>query len=51
MNDLKGKTKEKIQDAADAAKKAADLAVENGREVAHKAGKKMRDAGKRLQKL
>jgi gas vesicle protein len=49
MNDLTGKAKEKIDDAADATKKAADQVVGKSKDVAHHMGKKMEEAGKRLQ--
>jgi gas vesicle protein len=49
MNDLTGKAKEKIDDAADATKKAADQVADKSRDVAHHMGKKMEEAGKRLQ--
>ena len=49
MSDLKDKAKEKIDDAADAAKKATDQVVDKAKDVAHSAGKKMEEGGKRLQ--
>ncbi|HTD43054.1 MAG TPA: hypothetical protein VK687_02695 [Bryobacteraceae bacterium] len=49
MNDLTGKAKETIDVAADATKKAADQVVDKSRDVAHHMGKKMEEAGKRLQ--
>jgi uncharacterized protein YbjQ (UPF0145 family) len=64
MSDLKGKAKQNMHEAADAAKKAADNVVDRSKElgdqaavtfvikskdVAHKAGKKMETAGKHLQ--
>ena len=50
MSDLKGKTKTKIDDAAKAAKKAADQVVDKARDVVHSAGKNMEKGGKRLQR-
>jgi gas vesicle protein len=49
MSDLKDKAKEKIDDAADAAKKAAGKLVDTSKDVAHGAGKKLEEGGKRLQ--
>jgi hypothetical protein len=48
MDDFKDKAKKKIDDAANATKKAPDLAVEKSKDIAHKTGKKMEEAGKRL---
>jgi hypothetical protein len=49
MSDLKDKTKEKIDDAADAAKKVAGKVVDKSKDVAHTTGKKLEEGGKRLQ--
>jgi len=49
MSDLKNQVKEKIGDAADAARKAADKAVEKSKDVAHVVGKRVEQGGKRLQ--
>jgi len=49
MSELTGKAKEKIDGAADATKKAADQVVDKSRDAAHHMGKKMEEAGKRLQ--
>jgi ElaB/YqjD/DUF883 family membrane-anchored ribosome-binding protein len=49
MSNLKDKTKKKIDDAADAAKKAADQVIDKSKDVAHSAGKKVEEGGKRLQ--
>jgi gas vesicle protein len=49
MTGFTDKAKEKIDDAADATKKAADQVVDKSRDVAHNMGKKMEEAGKRLQ--
>ena len=49
MSDLKDKAKEKIDDAADAAKKAAGKLVDTSKDIAHGAGKKLEEGGKRLQ--
>jgi hypothetical protein len=49
MSDLKNETKKKIDDAADAAKKAADKVIAKSKDVAHTTGKKMEEGGKRLQ--
>jgi hypothetical protein len=49
MSDLIDKAKEKIDDAADAAKKAAGKVADKSKDVAHSAGKKMKEAGERLQ--
>jgi hypothetical protein len=49
MSDLKNKAKEKIDDAADAAKKASAKVADKAKDIAHKGGKKMEEGGKRLQ--
>ena len=49
MSDLKDKANEKIDDAAAAAKKAAGKVVDTSKDVAHSAGKKLEEGGKRLQ--
>ena len=49
MSDLKDKVKEKIDEGADSAKKATDRIVDNAKNLAHKAGKKLKEGGKRLQ--
>ncbi len=49
MSDVKDKAKQKIDDAADAAKKAASHVVDKSKDVAHSAGKKMEEGGNRLQ--
>ena len=49
MSDIEDKAKQKIDDAADAAKKAADKVVGKSKDIAHSAGKKMEEGGKRLQ--
>jgi F0F1-type ATP synthase membrane subunit b/b' len=48
MSDLKDKAKEKIDDAARAAKKVTDHATDTAKDLAHKAGKKMEEGAKRL---
>jgi hypothetical protein len=48
MSDLKSKAKKKIETAANAAKHAADTVIDNSKDAAHKAGKKIEEAGKRL---
>ena len=49
MSDMKDKAKHKIDDAADAAKQAADRVVDKSKDLAHSAGKKMKEEGSRLQ--
>jgi hypothetical protein len=49
MSDFKDKAKEKIDDAAELAKRAAAQVVDKSKDVAHKAGKKLEEGGKRLQ--
>jgi len=49
MSDLKDKAKDKIDDAADATKKAAGKVVDTSKDIAHSAGKKLEEGGKRLQ--
>jgi hypothetical protein len=48
MSDLKDKTKEKIDAAADATKNAAGKVIDKSKDVAHAVGKKMEEGGKRL---
>ena len=49
MSDIKDKAKQKIEEAADVARKAADKVTEKSKDVAHNVGKKMKEGGKRLQ--
>jgi hypothetical protein len=49
MSDVKGKFKNKIDDAAGAAKKAVDQVVDKSKDAAHKAGEHLERGGKRLQ--
>ena len=49
MSDLKDKAKKRIDDGADAAKKATEQVIEKAKDVAHTAGNKMEEGGKRLQ--
>ena len=49
MTDLKSNAKEKIDEGADAAKKATDQVVDKAKDVAHKTGNKMKEGGKHLQ--
>ena len=49
VSELKDKAKEKIVGAADSTKKAADQFAGKSKDVAHHMGKKMEEAGKRLQ--
>jgi hypothetical protein len=49
MSDLRDKSKKKIDDAANAAKKAAHQVVDKSKDIARSAGKKMEEGGKRLQ--
>lgn len=51
MSNLKGIAKEKIDKAANAAKKAAGTVVDRSKDLAHAAGKKMEKGGKRLKAL
>jgi hypothetical protein len=48
MSDFKGKAKDKIEAAADAAKKATDKVVDKTKDVAHATGKKMADGANKL---
>jgi ElaB/YqjD/DUF883 family membrane-anchored ribosome-binding protein len=48
MSDLKDKAKEKIDDAANAAKKASDKVADKGKDIAHTADKKMEEGPKKL---
>jgi gas vesicle protein len=49
MSDLKDKVTDKIDDAAAAAKKAAGQVIDKSKDVVHNAGKKVEEAGKKLQ--
>lgn len=49
MSDFKDKARKTIDEAADAAKKAVDKVVNTSKDVAHNAGKKIEEGGKRLQ--
>ena len=49
MSDMKDKAKQKINDVADGAKRAADKVVDKSKDVAHSAGTKIEEGGKRLQ--
>lgn len=49
MRDLKVKAKEKIDGAAEAARKAVGKVVDTSKDVAHSAGKKFEQGGKQLQ--
>jgi hypothetical protein len=49
MGEIKDKAKQKIDEGADAARKAADKVVEKSKDVAHNVGKKLEEGGKRLQ--
>jgi len=46
---FKDKAKQKIDEAADAAKTASDKVIGKSKDVAHDAGKKIKDGGKQLQ--
>jgi hypothetical protein len=48
MSNLKETAKDKIDDAAKAAKKLAANVIDKSRDVAHSAGKKLEKGGKRL---
>jgi len=49
MGDLKSKVTDKIDDAATAAKKTAGQVIDKSKDVAHNAGKKVEEAGKKMQ--
>jgi len=49
MSDMKDKAKDTIDDVADGAKKTADKVVDKSKDVAHSAGKKVEEGGKKLQ--
>jgi hypothetical protein len=51
MSDLKGKVNDKIDDAAEAAKKTAGKAIDKSKDLAHSTGKKVEQGGKRLQDI
>lgn len=48
MSDLKDKAKDKIDDAADATKRGAGKVVDKAKDLAHSAGKKLEEGGKKL---
>lgn len=48
MSDLKDKAKEKIDQAAEAAKTTAAKAIDKSKDVARSAGEKMEKGGKKL---
>jgi hypothetical protein len=49
MNDFRDKAKDKIDDAAKAAKSATDKIADKSKEATHTAGKKLEEKGKKLQ--
>jgi gas vesicle protein len=49
LNNIKDKAKDKIGDAADGGKNAADKVVDKSKDFAHSASKKMEEGGKLLQ--
>jgi len=49
MADLRKKARQKVNEAAEAARKAMDKAIDTSKDVAHAAGKKLEQGGKRLQ--
>lgn len=49
MSDLKDKAKQKIDDAAELARKATQKVADKSKDAAHTMGKKMEKGGKRLQ--
>jgi hypothetical protein len=51
MANLEDRAKNKIDDAAAAAKKATSKVVDKSKEVAHVAGQKLVDGGKRLKSV
>jgi hypothetical protein len=48
MTDFKDKAKERIDDGAANAKTAPDKAADKAKDLAHEAGKKVEEGGKRL---
>jgi hypothetical protein len=48
MSDVKTKANKKIDAAADAAKKVTSTVIDKTRDMAHAAGQKLQDGGKRL---
>ena len=51
MSDLKDRAKKKIDAGAAAARKATDQLVDKAKDVAHKAGTKMKQSGEKLQNV
>ncbi len=50
MTDLKDQTKNKINEAATAAKKATDKVIDKAKDVAHASGEKLDETAKKLKK-
>jgi hypothetical protein len=48
MSDLTDKAKNKINDAADVAKKATDKVADKTKDLAHSTGKKLEEGAKKL---
>jgi hypothetical protein len=48
MSDLREKAKDKLDEAADAAKKAIDNVADKAKDLAHAGGKKMEEGAKKL---
>jgi len=51
MSNLKDKTKDKVDAAADALKKTSGKMVAKSKDLVHQAGKTVEKGGKRLQKV
>jgi hypothetical protein len=49
MSFFKDKVASKIDDAADATKRAADKVIDGSEDAAHTAGEKLEDTGKKLE--
>jgi hypothetical protein len=49
MNNMKDKAKAKVDEAANAVKKASDKVVDKSKDLTHQAGKTVEKGGKRMQ--
>ena len=50
-SDLKTSTQKKIDDIADAAKKACDKIIDKSKDAVHSAGEKLEETGKKLREV
>ena len=50
-SDLKASTQKKIDEIADAAKKASDKIIDKSKDAVHSAGEKLEETGKKLREV